>query len=147
MCYLWDYLTVETTSKILQICLNCLHCFRMAAFLVSDSSDGEDFEGFVVSPEEKASYKVWTKKRRASVAFDDHSDSEDNVSGDEDDDDDDEEDDEDDYDDDYESAEEEDEGNEGERCMYVETQVRLYMQPLLNSRSVLVDEFWEMPKA
>lgn len=92
----------------------------MAAFLDSDSSDGEDFEGFVVSPEEKVSYKIWTKKRRASVAFDDNSDSEDNVSGDEDD----EEDDDDDYDDDdYESAEEEDEGNEGKRCIYVQIKV------------------------
>lgn len=82
----------------------------MAAFLDSNSSDEEDFEGFVVSPEEKASYKVWTKKRSASEAFDDGNDSEDNVSDDEDDDE--EEDDDDDEDDDYQSAEEEDEGNE-----------------------------------
>ena len=85
----------------------------MAAFLDSASSDEEDFEGFVVTPEEKASYKVWTKKRSASEAFDDGSDSEDNVSGDEDDD-------EEDDDDDYESAEEEDEGNEGKRSMCVQ---------------------------
>ena len=92
--------------------------FRMAAFLDSNSSDEEDFEGFVVSPEEKASYKVWTKKRSASEAFDDGSDREDNVIGDEDDYE--EEDDNDDDDDDYESAEEEDEGNEGKLCMCVQ---------------------------
>ena len=90
----------------------------MAAFLDSNSSDEEDFEGFVVSPEEKASYKVWTKKRSASEAFDDGNDSEDNVSDDEDDDE--EEDDDDDEDDDYQSAEEEDEGNEGKRYMCVQ---------------------------
>ena len=91
----------------------CLHYFRMAAFLENDSSAGEDFEGFVVSPEEKASYKVWTKKRRASEAFDDNIDSDDNVSGDEYDDDDD------DDDDDYDSAEEEDEGIDGKSCSYI----------------------------
>ena len=88
----------------------------MAAFLDSDSSDGEDFEGFVVSPEEKESYKVWTKKRRASVAFENSNDSDGNETSDEDDDDEEEDDDD---DDDYESAEEEDEGNEGKWCMTV----------------------------
>lgn len=96
----------------------------MAAFLDSGSSDEEDFEGFVVSPEEKASYKVWTKKRSASEAFDDGSDSEDYVSGDEDDDEEDDNDDDD--DDDYESAEEEDEGNEGKRSMLLQISICLH---------------------
>ena len=82
----------------------------MAAFLDSDSSDGEDFEGFVVSPEEKVSYKEWTRKRRVSDAFEGNSDSEENASEDDDDDDDD---DEEDDDGDYESAEEEEEEHEG----------------------------------
>lgn len=55
----------------------------------SSNSDTEDFEGFVVSPEEKESYKVWARKRRTSEALD--SDSDDDVSGDDDDDDDEEE--------------------------------------------------------
>lgn len=124
------YLTLETTGKVLEICSVYLHYYRMAAFLDSDSSDGEDFEGFVVSPEEKVSYKVWTKKRRALEAFDNNSDSEENVSGYEDDDDEEED------DDDYESAEEEEEGNEGIQCMYVQLKVCLYMQPLLNPSSI-----------
>ena len=51
----------------------------MAALLDSDSSDGEDedFEGFVVSPEEKASYRVWSRRRRALNAVDSDSESED----------------------------------------------------------------------
>lgn len=51
----------------------------MAALPDSNSSDGddEDFEGFIVSPEEKASYRVWSRKRRASNAFDSDSESED----------------------------------------------------------------------
>ena len=48
----------------------------------SSNSDTEDFEGFVVSPEEKASYKVWTRKRRPSEAMD--SDSDEDMSGDDD---------------------------------------------------------------
>ena len=89
----------------------------MATLLDSDSSDGEDedFEGFVVSPEEKASYKAWTRKRRASHTFDSGSGSEDNLSGDEDDDEE-EEDDED--DDDSESAGEGEEENEGLFILY-----------------------------
>ena len=46
----------------------------------SSSSEEEDFEGFVVTPEEKLSYKAWTRKRRASEAFNDSSD--DDLSGD-----------------------------------------------------------------
>lgn len=51
----------------------------MSALLDSDSSDGEDedFEGFVVSPEEKASYRVWSRRRRALNAVDSDSESED----------------------------------------------------------------------
>lgn len=43
----------------------------------SNSSDDEDFEGFVISPEEKSSYKVWTRKRRASGRLSDNNLSED----------------------------------------------------------------------
>lgn len=75
----------------------------MAAMVDSSSSDGEDFEGFVVSPDEKASYEVWSKKRRSSEAFDNSSNSEEELSGDEVDDDNDEDEDD---DDDYESMEE-----------------------------------------
>ena len=53
----------------------------------SSSSEEEDFEGFVVTPEEKLSYKAWTRKRRASEAFNDSSD--DDLSGDDDNEDDD----------------------------------------------------------
>ena len=64
----------------------------------SSSSGEEDFEGFVVTPEEKLSYKAWTRKRRASEAFNDSSD--DDLSGDDDNEDDDDDDDDDDEDDD-----------------------------------------------
>ena len=64
----------------------------------SSSSEEEDFEGFVVTPEEKLSYKAWTRKRRASEAFNDSSD--DDLSGDDDNEDDDDDDDDDDEDDD-----------------------------------------------
>ena len=64
----------------------------------SSSSEEEDFEGFVVTPEEKLSYKAWTRKRRASEAINDSSD--DDLSGDDDIDDDDDDDDDDDEDDD-----------------------------------------------
>ena len=75
----------------------------------SSSSGDEDFEGFVVSPEEKASYRAWTRKRRASDAFNSNSDDElsgddDYMSGD------DEDDDEDEDEDDDESAIEEEQG-------------------------------------
>ena len=43
----------------------------------SNSSDDEDFEGFVISPEEKSSYKVWTRKRRAAGRLSDNNLSED----------------------------------------------------------------------
>ena len=55
----------------------------------SSNSDTDDFEGFVVSPEEKESYKVWARKRRTSEALD--SDSDEDASGDDDDNDDEEE--------------------------------------------------------
>ena len=64
----------------------------------SSSSEEEDFEGFVVTPEEKLSYKAWTRKRRASEAFNDSSD--DDLSGDDDNEDDDDDDDDDEDDDD-----------------------------------------------
>ena len=64
----------------------------------SSSSEEEDFEGFVVTPEEKLSYKAWTRKRRASEAFNDSSD--DDLSGDDDNEDDDDDDDDEDDDDD-----------------------------------------------
>ena len=64
----------------------------------SSSSEEEDFEGFVVTPEEKLSYKAWTRKRRASEAFNDSSD--DDLSGDDDNEDNDDDDDDDDEDDD-----------------------------------------------
>ena len=64
----------------------------------SSSSEEEDFEGFVVTPEEKLSYKAWSRKRRASEAFNDSSD--DDLSGDDDNEDDDDDDDDDDEDDD-----------------------------------------------
>ena len=62
------------------ILLQQLYCADV--LMDGSSSDNEDFEGFVVSPEEKASYKVWTRKRRASEALE--SDSDDGMSGDDD---------------------------------------------------------------
>ena len=53
----------------------------------SDSSD-EDFEGFVLSPEEKASYEFWSRKRCSATKVLD-SDSDEDTNGDDDDDDDD----------------------------------------------------------
>ena len=70
----------------------------------SDSSEDEDFEGFVVSPEEKSSYKVWTRKRRASGRLSDN-----DVSEDDEDEDDEDEDNQSDYDDD---EDEDGDGNE-----------------------------------
>ena len=60
-----------------------------------DSNSGdEDFEGFVLSPEEKASYKFW--RRRKALTFNAlNSDSDEDTDADADDDDDDDEDDED----------------------------------------------------
>ena len=81
----------------------------------SSSSEEEDFEGFVVTPEEKLSYKAWTRKRRASEAFNDSSD--DDLSGDDDneEDDDDEEDNqqENDDDDDDDDDDEDDDDDQG----------------------------------
>ena len=75
----------------------------------SNSSD-EDFEGFVLSPEEKAGYKFW-KRKNASISKALNSDSDDDTDGD---DDDDEEEEDNDDDDNHEGIDDSD-NNDGEQ--------------------------------
>ena len=79
--------------------------FSRVHWLVMDSNSGdEDFEGFVLSPEEKASYKFW-RKRKALISNALNSDSDEDTDADDDDDDDD-----DDNDDEDEDVDEDHEG-------------------------------------
>ena len=75
----------------------------MAEKLMSDSGESEEFEGFVISPEQRARYEEIIRKRTAAEAFgaeeeessDDEEDEDDNDDDDDDDDDEDEDEDED----------------------------------------------------